>query len=249
MNKTLAALPEQKYQVMGAFFNAYRPKLVGAGFRPPSQAPELSPPDTWDFESTHLAKPLASGSRSMRSAWNEVSDSKYASHYKRQLLVRDFFSQWDEPPLRNVWKKYPWDVLSEAEQRKRFKAWKNGLTGYDVIDASMIQLRETGFMGNRQRMLCASFLAKNLLVNWNLGERYFASQLEDYNLQSNKGNWAWVSGAGFNTRLTDVMSPDLQRRKIDPDGTLAEKFLNNRGKMPIQWEYQETKAKWLSIVT
>lgn len=248
MNKTLGELPATKYKVMSPFFKAYSPELIRNGLKPPG-AHYQSPPETWDYKSNHLSKPLASGSITPKTAWDRVSETNYPHHYHRQLVVRDFFAQWAEPPLREKWAKYPWDIVPAGEQRKRLALWKDGLTGYDVVDASMIQLREEGFISNRQRMICASYLTKNLLVDWHLGERYFANQLEDYNLQSNKGNWAWVSGAGFNTRVTDVMNPDLQRRKIDPDRTLAEKFLNNRGKMPIAFPYNETKAKWLSIVT
>ena len=249
MNTTLGPLPEQKYKVMAPFFRAYGEGLKAEGLKPPG-ANFSSPPETWDFKSNRLSKPMARGEISPKTAWARVSETQYPQHYRRQLMVRDFFSQWDEVPLRESWVKYPWDIITPTEQRKRLALWKDGATGYDVIDASMIQLREEGFISNRQRMLCCSYLAKNLLVDWQLGERWFASQLEDYNRQSNKGNWAWVSGAAFNTRLGDVMNPDLQRRKIDPQKTLVQKYLKDReSKMLIPFPYPETKARWLKIVT
>jgi deoxyribodipyrimidine photo-lyase len=87
-----------------------------------------------------------------------------------------------------------------------------------------------------------------MLVDWRLGERYFKSVLSDYAKGSNLGNWMWVSGAGFNTRLTDVLSPELQARIIDPQKTLRAKFLKDRAKMAPEFEYQETKALWLKKV-
>jgi deoxyribodipyrimidine photo-lyase len=248
LNKTLVALPDKPYLIMSPFINSQKVKMREEGGWVFARESDLQPPDDWDFRTTKLAAKL-NGSMSMARAWAEVYDNKYGAYYQRQLLVRDFFSQFEEPPLRNKWKKYPWGILSSKEETRRYNMWKTGTTGYDVIDASMLQLKQTGWINNRQRMLCASYLSKNLLVDWQRGEAYFARELIDYNKSSNKGNWAWVGGAGFNTRLTDVLNPDLQRRKLDPDGTLVEKYLNNRGVIEPEFLYKETKKTWLSVIT
>lgn len=179
---------------------------------------------------------------------------------KRELLIREFFHQAkkDWEPRRS---KAPW-LEPSAKSDKLFSVWKAGETGYLLLDAGMQQLAHEGWLPNRVRMLCASFLTKNLGVWWKEGEQYFAKKLVDYNLDSNIGNWQWVSGAGFNSRLTDVLSPDLQLIKYDPkldycraqlgkkkvpEGLTAVDHIKQRG--PIEYEYQETKEKYLKALS
>jgi deoxyribodipyrimidine photo-lyase len=79
---------------------------------------------------------------------------------------------------------------------KQLKAWQNGQTGYPIVDAAMRQLNETGWMHNRLRMITASFLVKDLLIDWRIGERYFISQLIDGDLAANNGGWQWAASTG-----------------------------------------------------
>jgi deoxyribodipyrimidine photo-lyase len=148
---------------------------------------------------------------------------------KRELLIREFFHQapksWAKRRHEKSWLK------PGAEADKLFKAWKAGETGYILIDAGMTQLATEGWMPNRVRMLCASFLTKNMGVWWERGEKYFASKLIDYNPDSNLGNWQYVSGVGFNARLADVLSPDIQLKTYDSNldycrSVLGSKLIN-----------------------
>ena len=93
-----------------------------------------------------------------------------------------------------------------------------GETGFHIVDAGMRQLFETGYMHNRVRMIAASFLVKNLGIDWRLGEAYFASTLMDYDLASNNGNWQWVAGTGCDAApYFRVFNPNTQRERYDPN--------------------------------
>jgi deoxyribodipyrimidine photo-lyase len=105
-----------------------------------------------------------------------------------------------------------WEVAGEA-----FEAWKAGKTGYPLVDAGMRELAATGFMHNRVRMVVASFLCKHLLLDWRLGERWFAEQLLDFELASNVGGWQWAAGTGCDAApYFRVFNPTAQQEKFDP---------------------------------
>lgn len=98
-----------------------------------------------------------------------------------------------------------------------FAKWCEGRTGYPLVDAGMRELNATGFQHNRVRMLCASFLAKHLLINWQWGEKYFADKLLDFELSSNNGNWQWAAGCGCDAApYFRIFSPELQQKRFDP---------------------------------
>jgi len=99
-----------------------------------------------------------------------------------------------------------------------FEKWCAGQTGYPLVDAGMRQINATGFMHNRVRMVVASFLAKHLLLDWRLGEAYFAQKLLDFDLASNNGGWQWSAGSGTDAApYFRVFNPELQAKKFDPD--------------------------------
>jgi deoxyribodipyrimidine photo-lyase len=99
-----------------------------------------------------------------------------------------------------------------------FERWKTGTTGFPLVDAGMRQLNQTGYMHNRVRMVCASFLVKHLLIDWRWGERYFAEKLIDYDLAANNGNWQWVAGCGTDAApYFRIFNPIEQQKKFDPD--------------------------------
>ena len=107
-----------------------------------------------------------------------------------------------------------------------FKKWKNGLTGYPIVDACMTQLNTTGYMHNRGRLIVASFLVKNLRIDWRYGEKYFARQLIDYDVYVNQGNWQWVAGTGADSQpYFRIFNPALQSAKYDKDATYIKKSL------------------------
>jgi deoxyribodipyrimidine photo-lyase len=107
-----------------------------------------------------------------------------------------------------------------------FKAWKQGLTGYPFVDAGMRQLAKTGWMHNRVRMVVASFLTKDLLIDWKWGEKYFMETLLDGDLAPNNGGWQWAASTGCDPQpYFRIFNPYLQSKKFDPDGSYIREFV------------------------
>jgi deoxyribodipyrimidine photo-lyase len=104
-------------------------------------------------------------------------------------------------------------------------AWREGRTGYPVVDAAMRQLRQEGWMHNRARLLAASFLTKTLYVDWRVGAAHFLDLLVDGDVAANQLNWQWVAGTGADTRPNRVLSPLRQARAHDPDGEYVRRWV------------------------
>ncbi|MGB0166930.1 MAG: FAD-binding domain-containing protein, partial [Luteibaculum sp.] len=118
-------------------------------------------------------------------------------------------------------KDFPWENNEDY-----FKAWCEGKTGYPIVDAAMRQLNEIGWMHNRCRMIVASFLTKNLLIDWRWGEAYFAKKLLDYDLAANNGGWQWAAGSGCDAApYFRVFNPETQAKKFDPKGAYIKKWV------------------------
>lgn len=138
----------------------------------------------------------------------------------RQLYWRDFFTHiafFHPGVFGAAWKsqynRVEWNIPGRV-----FEAWKAGMTGFPIVDAGMRELNETGWMHNRVRMITASFLVKDLHIDWREGERYFAQQLVDYDPAVNNGSWQWVAGTGADAApYFRVFNPWLQQKKFDPD--------------------------------
>ena len=138
--------------------------------------------------------------------------------YVQELAWREFFMQllWHYPHLVTKACKPEYDAIEWRRNDGEFERWCNGRTGYPIVDAGMRELNETGFMHNRVRMIAASFLVKDLLMDWRLGEAYFARKLLDYELASNNGNWQWVAGCGCDAApYFRVFNPTTQAVKFD----------------------------------
>ena len=117
-----------------------------------------------------------------------------------------------------------------------FRAWKAGETGYPLVDAGMRQLQETGWMHNRARMIAASFLCKDLLINWQWGESWFNEQLIDGDLAANNGGWQWCAGCGTDaTPYFRVFNPIIQSRKFDPTGVYIRTWIPELRNVPTQF--------------
>lgn len=115
-------------------------------------------------------------------------------------------------------------------------AWKAGLTGYPVVDAAMRQLNATGWMHNRARMITASFLTKDLLIDWREGERFFMQQLLDGDPASNNGGWQWTAGTGTDAApYFRVFNPVLQGQKFDPQGDYVRRWVPELANIPIKY--------------
>jgi deoxyribodipyrimidine photo-lyase len=126
--------------------------------------------------------------------------------------------------------------MAHMEWRKDeagFDAWRQGVTGYPIVDAGMRQLVGSGWMHNRVRMITASFLVKDLLINWQLGEAHFMSHLVDGDPASNNGGWQWVAGTGTDAApFFRVFNPVSQGRKFDPDGEYVRKWVPELRRLP-----------------
>ncbi len=136
-----------------------------------------------------------------------------------ELIWREFFMTilWHFPYVVNGAFKKEYDNIVWRNDEKEFERWCAGQTGYPIVDAGMRELNETGFMHNRVRMIVASFLTKDLLIDWRKGEAYFAEKLLDYELSANNGNWQWAAGCGCDAApYFRVFNPTLQTQKFDP---------------------------------
>jgi len=146
----------------------------------------------------------------------------------RQLYWRDFFTHvafhFDRVfgrPFRAGYERLAWN-----DDPRRFRRWQEGTTGFPIVDAGMRQLNETGFMHNRVRMVCASFLVKDLRIDWREGEKYFATKLEDYDPCVNNGNWQWAASTGCDAApYFRIFNPWLQQKRYDPEAVYIKRWL------------------------
>lgn len=137
-----------------------------------------------------------------------------------ELIWRDFYQMilYHFPHSATSAFKPAYDRIPWRNAPDDFERWCNGQTGYPIVDAGMRELNTTGFMHNRVRMVVASFLTKHLLIDWRLGERYFAEKLLDFDLASNVGGWQWAAGSGCDAApYFRVFNPTAQQEKFDPD--------------------------------
>ncbi|WP_291869731.1 deoxyribodipyrimidine photo-lyase [Maribacter sp.] len=135
-----------------------------------------------------------------------------------ELIWREFFMQilWHFPHTVTNSFRPKYDRIIWRNNEEEFNAWKNGKTGYPLVDAGMRQLNATGNMHNRVRMLVASFLCKHLLIDWRWGEAYFGEKLLDYDLSANIGNWQWAAGSGVDAApYFRIFNPTTQIQKFD----------------------------------
>ena len=137
-----------------------------------------------------------------------------------ELIWRDFYHMilWHFPHVVTNAFKPAYDQIPWRNDSKEFSAWRNGKTGYSIVDAGMRELNATGYMHNRVRMITASFLVKHLLIDWRWGEAYFARKLLDFDLAANNGGWQWAAGSGCDAvPYFRIFNPTLQAEKFDPD--------------------------------
>jgi deoxyribodipyrimidine photo-lyase len=149
-----------------------------------------------------------------------------------ELIWREFFMQilWHYPNVVKNSFRPEYDRIQWRNDEAEFENWKNGLTGYPMVDAGMRELEHTGFMHNRVRMITASFLSKHLLIDWRRGEAWFAEKLLDYELSSNNGNWQWAAGTGCDAApYFRIFNPSEQQKKFDKDLRYIRKWLPEYG--------------------
>ncbi len=145
-----------------------------------------------------------------------------------ELIWREFFMQilWHFPHTRNKSFRPKYDRIDWRNNEAEFEKWKNGKTGYALVDAGMRELNATGYMHNRVRMLVASFLCKHLLIDWRWGEAYFAEKLLDYDMSANVGNWQWAAGSGVDAApYFRIFNPMTQVDKFDKQKEYINKWV------------------------
>lgn len=152
----------------------------------------------------------------------------FSEKWLNELIWREFFSMilYHFPHSATESFKPQYDKINWLNNDEDFSKWKEGKTGYPIVDAGMRELNETGFMHNRVRMIVASFLCKHLLIDWRLGEKYFAEKLLDYDMASNIGGWQWVVGSGCDAApYFRIFNPSSQMEKFDPDFEYVKKWV------------------------
>ncbi|OCR00116.1 deoxyribodipyrimidine photolyase [Oscillatoriales cyanobacterium USR001] len=169
----------------------------------------------WQATITTIAKCESEESRTNIRTWQQ------------ELAWREFYqnSMYHFPELANgayreAFKNFPWE-----NNQTLFQAWCLGQTGYPIIDAAMRQLNQTGWMHNRCRMIVASFLTKDLIINWQWGEKYFMQQLIDGDLSANNGGWQWSASSGMDPKPLRIFNPFTQAQKFDPKTEYIRKWV------------------------
>lgn len=172
-----------------------------------------------------------------------AAGSTGAATWLKELAWRDFYFQvlanfphvadadGGTHSFRREYDRIVWDEGPEADAR--FSAWCEGRTGYPLVDAAMAQINQTGYMHNRLRMVTASFLCKDLGIDWRRGERYFAEKLNDFDLAANDGGWQWASSSGCDAQpYFRIFNPVSQSERFDPEGKFILRYLPQLAKLP-----------------
>ncbi len=159
-----------------------------------------------------------------------------AATWLSELIWRDFYfqvlanfphvvdPQGESHSFRPEYDAIAWEHGKHAKEL--FAAWCEGRTGYPLVDAAMLQLNQSGYMHNRLRMVTASFLSKDLGIDWRWGEKYFALHLNDFDLSANNGGWQWASSSGCDAQpYFRIFNPVSQSRKFDPEGKFITRYL------------------------
>ncbi len=161
----------------------------------------------------------------------QKAGSQGAAIWLSELIWRDFYAQIlsNFPHVATEAFKPAYDLIAWEQgpsAEALFEAWCRGLTGYPLVDAAMAQINQTGYMHNRLRMVVASFLVKDLGLDWRWGERYFAEKLNDFDLSSNNGGWQWAASSGCDAQpYFRIFNPVSQSEKFDPDGRFICRYL------------------------
>ena len=176
---------------------------------------------------SHLGLHLRFGTISVRKLAQYAQPK--SETFLNELIWRDFYQMilWHFPHVGEGKSFKPaYDNIKWLDDEDGFNKWCEGTTGYPIVDAGMRELNTTGFMHNRVRMIVASFLCKHLLIDWRLGESYFAGKLLDFDFASNNGGWQWASGSGCDSApYFRIFNPYLQTQKFDPDLKYIKKWV------------------------
>jgi deoxyribodipyrimidine photo-lyase len=155
-----------------------------------------------------------------------------------ELAWRDFYFQvlWHHPRVAVASFRTEYESMEWPGDEALFAAWAGERTGYPLVDAAMRQLHRTGYMHNRLRMIVASFLAKDMLVDWRRGERHFAEHLNDFDLAANNGGWQWAASTGCDAQpYFRIFNPVAQSEKFDPGGKFIRRYLPQLARVPDEY--------------
>jgi deoxyribodipyrimidine photo-lyase len=191
---------------------------------------------------SYLSTHLRFGTVSIRQLAREAASrmhhgSRGAAVWLSELIWRDFYHQvlHHRPQVVGASFKPEYDTIQwerGAHAEALFAAWCEGRTGYPLVDAAMAQINQTGYMHNRLRMLTASFLVKDLGIDWRWGERYFAEKLIDYDLAANNGGWQWAASTGCDAQpYFRIFNPVSQSEKFDAEGKFIRRYLPQLGRL------------------
>jgi deoxyribodipyrimidine photo-lyase len=213
--------------------------------------------DTRDYPAvkgpSYLGVHLRFGTLSIRAAarlaqQRALAGSRGGQVWLSELIWRDFYHQLlhhhphvVDRAFRPEYDAVAWEKGAAA--RRAFTAWCEGRTGYPLVDAAMAQINQSGYMHNRLRMLTASFLTKDLGLDWRWGERYFAEKLNDYDLAANNGGWQWAASTGCDAQpWFRIFNPVTQSRKFDPQGRFIRRYLPALARL----DDRQIHAPWLA---
>ena len=179
---------------------------------------------------SYLSPHLRFGALSIRQlaqlAWAQGDEG--AQTWLNELIWREFYQQilWHHPRVAEHAFKPEYDALAFDNDPELFAAWCEGRTGYPIVDAAMRQLAQTGYMHNRLRMIVASFLVKDLLIDWRWGEAHFARLLLDFDLAANNGGWQWAASTGCDAQpYFRIFNPVSQSEKFDAEGKFIRRYV------------------------
>lgn len=198
-------------------------------------------------QTSHLSQYLRTGELSIRTVWQALQEEEVfqgRNTFQRELCWRDFYNMifTKHPRQQNEPIQAQFRFIQWENDKEKFKKWQEGKTGFPIVDAAMRQLNETGWMHNCLRMITASFLTKDLLIDWRWGEQYFQQQLIDYDPASNIGGWQWAASTGTDAvPYFRVFNPATQSQKFDKEGKFIKKYVKELKNVPEKLIHQPEK--------
>jgi deoxyribodipyrimidine photo-lyase len=206
-----------------------------------------------DFPATpatsRLSPHLAFGEISPHALWRAAIGSRSPAadieRFRKEIVWREFawHVYFHNPGMADTNLDRRFDRFGWKQAPQKLEAWQRGMTGYPIVDAGMRELWQAGTMHNRVRMIVASFLIKDLLIDWREGERWFRDTLLDADRASNAFNWQWVAGCGADAApFFRIFNPVRQGETFDPDGAYVRRWCPELGKLPDRWIHKPFEA-------